>query len=364
MDVPPPDLDEARRLVAAHELVAEASRHLTDEVAMNLPFHALVSFKNYLKRFFSAAPWSPDDADRLSDLVTEHVTAHGWWEHDLGEGLVLAHGFREGCYVLWVAGGQGSAGSVFDRAFAGPVLPEPTPHPRKVKFNLGGSTAPGRWYRRDDDVDNEGARALLDEDDVTDVMVAGDFVTVGLARTSSWEDRLDEILERVTELFWKPGTAESEPPVRTRDQLVGEGLRTVRPEELHLLDPNDPAHRVDLESALRHPEAEIRRVALATLAQADDAAFVARLLDGAYEDDHRIVRRMAVDAAADLEDESMRPLFERALGDADQWTRWKAVRGLREIGIASSRAAVSALGEDPDFQVRFEVAAALHEDEG
>ena len=219
MERRPDDLDEARRLVAANELVAAASGHLTDEVASKLEFHELVAFKSLLKRFFSAAPWSDADVAKLADLVTPHLASDDWWEHDLGSGITMAHGIRDGGYVLWATGGAESGPSLFDRVFSGPVIPEATPHPRKVKFNIGGSAAPGLWYRRGDEVDDQRVAELLADDDVTDVMVAGDFVTVGLGR-ASWEDRLDEVLEWVTDLFWDPELAASAPPPRTRDELV------------------------------------------------------------------------------------------------------------------------------------------------
>ena len=43
----------------------------------------------------------------------------------------------------------------------------------------------------------------------------------------------------------------------------------------------------------------------------------------------------------------------------DAWTRWKALRGLADLGIEPSRAAVVALAHDPDFRVRLETARAL-----
>ena len=57
--------------------------------------------------------------------------------------------------------------------------------------------------------------------------------------------------------------------------------------------------------------------------------------------------------------EQVRGLLEQALSDEDDWIRWKAVKGLSELGLAGSSQAVAALTDDPDFQVRFEVAAAL-----
>jgi HEAT repeat protein len=52
-------------------------------------------------------------------------------------------------------------------------------------------------------------------------------------------------------------------------------------------------------------------------------------------------------------------LLEAALADADAWVRWKALRGLAELGAEPSRALVEALADDPDFRVRLEAVAAL-----
>jgi HEAT repeat protein len=57
--------------------------------------------------------------------------------------------------------------------------------------------------------------------------------------------------------------------------------------------------------------------------------------------------------------QELRPLLERALADADAWVRWKALRGLVELGPAPSRDAIAARADDTDFRVRLEVAAAL-----
>ncbi len=362
MNAAPPDLDDARRAAAAADQGAEAFGHLTDEVAMHLEFHELVAYKNLLKRFFSGQPWTPDDAARLAALVGPHLEPGDWWEHELASGVTLAHGVRDGRYVLWATGGERAEASLFDRVFSGPVVPEATPHPRKVKFNLGGEAAPGVWYRRGDEVDDARVAALLDEDDdVTDVMVAGDFVTVGLARGASWEDELDPMLARVTELFHDPAAGAAGAPARTRDELVAEGKATrprPRPEALHLLDPDDDAHRARLEAAATHDDARIRRVALVTLAAATEDDVVRRWLEAGYGDPSRLVRRAVIDAAADREDEALRPLLRRAIGDEDAWTRWKAVRALGELGLRPGDG-VAALSDDPDFHVRMEVASVM-----
>jgi hypothetical protein len=353
---PPPDLADARRSIAAAELVATASNHLTEDLYASLEFSDLVAVKNLLKRFFSAQPWTDDDAARLDVLLRRNVAqAVGWFEHDLGEGLVLMHGFDEGSYRLWATGASRGEASIFDRVFAGPVQPEATPNPRHVRFVIGGTPAPGVWYRRGDDLSDERVAQLLGDDDITDVLVAGDFVAIGLRRASTWEARLDDLVQTVEELFWTPERTVTDSDGPTRDELVA----GQRQGALHLLNPDDPASRETLETALTDPDPRRRRMAVATLAQSADSGYAVDTLTQSYLDESRIVRRTVVDAAVDLETEAVRALLERALEDQDDWIRWKAVKGISDIGLGSSAPAVEALRDDADFQVRFEVAAAL-----
>ncbi len=359
----PADLDAGRAAVVSRELVATASGYLTADVAMAVPFEELGPFKDLLKQFFSALPWSHADADRLSNLVIPYV-ASGWWEHDLGSGLTLAHGIRNDRYELWIAGGGEETVSIFDRIFDGPVVPEPTPHPRKVKFAIGGTPAPGRWYRRTDpDIpDDRRVRRLFGEHDVTDVMIAGDFVTVGIGAGSSWELRLEPLLALITELFATDETTAHVAPERTRDELLHEagGLHPdAAADELHLLDPDDAVGRSALLGAMNSEEAQLRRVAVAILIETTDPALRRDTVARGRADHSLLVRRTTIDAAADTEDESLRAVFEDALEDPDPWTRWKAVRALAELGIGLSRDVVARVADDPDFQVQFEVATAL-----
>jgi len=353
--------------VARLDLVSDASEHLTAEVAMRLPYEALTPFKAALKQFFSTEDWTASDDDTLTALVTPHL-AEGWFEHALGSGILLGHGIRDGRYVIWATGGPELKPTIFDRAFAGPVRPVQTPHPRKVKFTVGGGPAPGRWYRQGEDIEDPAAAAMLEDETVTDVMVAGDFVTIGLHRSESWEKRLDDVLARVTELFWDDNRPAEATPDRTREELMHEGMSTritgARPEDLHLLDPDNPIHREVLVQALGSDDPRARRAAVATLSvSADRPVATAALLTG-YHDGATMVRRTAIDAAADLEDDEYRPLFEAAIGDPDPWTRWRAVRAIAELGTEASREPLMFAAVDEDFRVRFEAIAALREIEG
>jgi HEAT repeat protein len=239
-----------------------------------------------------------------------------------------------------------------------------------VKFTTGGTPAPGVWYRRGDPepVVDEKVRRLFAEPDVTDVMVAGDFVTVGIAATSSWERRLEPLLALVTELY-----AASEPSVaagRTREELLQEagGLRPRhRPEELHLLDPDDETDRATLDAAFDDEQPRVRRIAVAVLAESGDAIVRRRAVWRGFEDTSRTVRRTAVDAAAaiaadaEAADPELRPLFTAALASDDAWIRWKAVRALGDLDPGPTRDDLELVLDDPDFQVRFEVEKVLRE---
>ena len=356
MKQPPPDLDASRQAVAANELVGIASDFLTDDLYTQLEFADLAGVKNLLKKFFSAQPWEAEQILELDELLRRNVTDHsGWFEHDLGSGLSLSHGFDEGAYQLWISGGAEPEASIFDRVFSGPVQPEATPNPRHVRFVIGGLPSPGIWYRRGDDIDLPGVEQLLEDADVTDVLVAGDFVAIGLRRPQMWRDRLDDMVTSVTDLFWSPDRATADSSGPTRDELVSGGTS----EELHLLNPDDETSRARLETASQDGDPRTRRMAIATLAQSSVEDYAPKLLTEALADSSRIVRRTVVDCAVDLGDEAVRALLERALADEDAWIRWKAVKGLSELGIEPSSGRIIELTDDPDFQVRFEVAAAL-----
>jgi hypothetical protein len=358
--VPAMATHDARSSVAELELVGVASDHLTETVAIHLPFEAIVAFKNSLKRYFSHAPWTDEDRQRLSDIVAPHLQS-GWWAFDLGHGLTLEHGVDGGRYRMRVVGGPPGGESAFQRAFSGPVRPEQTPHPRKVMFHIGGSPAPGVWHRRGEDVDDQRVRSLMEDDDVSDVMVAGDFVTVGLRPSASWEDRLDDLLDRVTELFW--AGEESTTPARTREELLEEAGRShtaaIRAEDLHLMDPDDDTQRDILVDALGADDARRRRAAVVTLALSGEAEVARAAIVTGYRDESRMVRRAAVDAAADLENDEYRPLFEEAMFDPDRWVRWRAVRAIAAIGVGPSEDMLVLATADEDFRVRFEAASAL-----
>lgn len=356
--------DEARREVAARGLTAIAVTHLTHDALGTVDLAALAPVKGLLKRFFSDAPWRADDDDALAVLVG---AGNGWWRHELDDALDLEFGWRDGAFRI-----EPAPRDMLGETFVGPVVPEATPNPRTIRFvtppiHEGSS----RWYESAVGVDDPRvARLFAEFDDVANVLVGPDFVAVGLRRPDRWEQLLDAVLHIVTAEFASTTTdvagisaadaAPGDESAGSRSELArGAGSALERAwKELRSLRPDEPDDLDRILSAALSPEHADRQVAARVLA--DAAADVAehewrRLLD----DPIRSVRRAVVDAMVDVERPGLRPILELALGDADAWTRWKALRGLVDLGVEPSRAAVSRLTEDPDFRVRLEATGAL-----
>jgi len=376
--------DECRREVAASGLTPTAVTHLTRDALTNIEQANLGPVKMLLKRFFSAEHWTVGDDDALADLVG---SGDGWWRHELDERFVFEFGWRAGVFGLELSpfrSDQASAsqpdahtGSSNDDAaglaamFDGPVVPEATPNPRTLRFVTPPiQDGPSRWYASPSDVDDPRvAQVFAASDDVANVLVGPNFVAVGLHRPDQWEQLLDSVLRVVTAEFAPPtsesarsSVAEVAPPDPASQ--VG-SLSHGRPRaldrawrELNALRPDQPQHLERLLRAVSAPDAAERQVAARLLIGAD--AGVAETAWGhLLADPNRTVRRATVDAMVDAQRPALRPLLERALGDADGWTRWKALRGLVDLGVEPSRGIVATLTEDPDFRVRLETERAL-----
>ena len=322
--------------------------------------------KKLLKRFFSDEPWTADDEDALADLVG---SGEGRWRHDLDDDFRLELGWRDGTFRIDVAPRH-----LLDETFAGPVVPEATPNPRTIRFVTPPiHEGPSRWYESAATVDDPRvARLFAEFDDVANVLVGPDFVAVGLRRPDRWEQLLDTMLRAITVEFAATATdlehldeadadtsnASSQP----RSESASHGGRALEQawKELGSLRPESPADLERILTSASSTNSATRQVAARLLTgAAPDVAEPAwgRLLD----DPSRGVRRATVDAMVDAERPALRPVLERALRDADAWTRWKALRGVVDLGVAPSRAAVAPLADDPDFRVRLEAARALTE---
>jgi hypothetical protein len=369
--------DGARRLVVERGLVRAAFEHLTTDAFVALPFEALGPTKALLKRFFSLERWTDADDDALAAAVG---AGEGWWERSLDEDLTLAFGWQGGRFGVRVASAGPDPAPASAHALAGtfdgPVVPEATPNPRTIRFQVGAiHSGPSRWYESATAAaDDPGAARLFAEfEQVANVLAGPDFVAVGLRRPSDWEHLLAPVLAVVTEEFAPEEAEEFEP--RTMGGPAGAGVaggassatasggrRVSRLEQawndLGSLRPADPADLAEVRAAAAGDEAARRQVAASLLREADPQVALA-IWSRLVNDKVRSVRRAAVDAMVDVGRQEVRPLLEGALDDADAWVRWKALRGLSELGAQPSRDAISARADDGDFRVRLEAAAAL-----
>jgi hypothetical protein len=368
-----PELDAARARVAEGGLTAQAVSQLTPVVS-GLSLEALAPVKQLIKRFFSRQPWTDGDDDALAAAVG-FGTGNG--RHELEPGLTLVWGFEEGRFLLRLehddpaakTGQEGVATSDdMGELFDGVVAPEATPSPRAVRFTTPPlHTGPSRVYETAAEAaaDPRVTRLFGDFDEVTNVLVGPNFVAVTVSHPDRWAALLAPVLRAVTEEFTGEEDrqhSEPEAPVVVSLQVGRDDPDTRAPRrlerawtELGMLRPDQAEHLDRVLAATRDAEPARRQVAATLLADAPpDAARRAweRLLD----DPSRGVRRSVVDAIAGAARQELRPLLERALDDSDAWTRWKALRGIADLGTGPSRAAVLALASDPDFRVRLEAA--------
>ncbi|MGI8809331.1 MAG: HEAT repeat domain-containing protein [Acidimicrobiales bacterium] len=372
--------DAARRLVVERGLVAAAFGHLT-EAFMALPFESLGPVKTLLKRFLSTGPWSAENDESLATAVGP---GQGWWERDLDRDLSVAFGWDcDGRFRVEVAGRSAVAEAPvapvpnpLDATFDGPVVPEATPNPRTIRFGFGHPVheGPSRWYESAASAADDAPVARLFDrfDQVANVLVGPDFVAVGLRRPVDWEALLAPILAVVIEEFANPALesdrpsptgAAGGPPWLAGQPLSGsDDRRLTRLErawrELGGLRPAEPADLDRVLAAAADGDQTHRQVAAYLLKEADPGTARDRWA-GLLRDPVRAVRRAAVDAMVDAGCDELRPLLESALDDSDAWVRWKALRGLAELGPEGSRQAIAEKAGDPDFRVRLEAAAAL-----
>ena len=397
------DLDGARRLVVEQGLERAAFGHLTVDAFLTLPFESLGPTKALLRRFFSTDAWGAVDDEALAAAVGP---GEGTWRHQLDADVSLEFGWVDGRFGVRVAtavpvaavddAAPAAAGAVpgpardsLSGTFDGPVVPEATPNPRSIRFQVGPiHSGPSRWYETAGAAadDPGAARLFAGFDEVANVLVGPDFVAVGLHRAADWERLLRPVLDVVTDEFADPDAPPDPAGPRLMGGPAGAGVVGTAPASTGPVGagggagPGDGHRLTRLERAWRdlgalRPGADLddlarvraaaagddpshRQVAANLLGEAD-AATAATDWTRLVADPVRSVRRAAVDAVVDAGRPELRPLLETALADDDAWVRWKALRGLAELGPGTSRESIASLADDPDFRIRLEVAAAL-----
>jgi len=380
-----PATDAARRLLVERSLVRGAFDHLTVDAFMTLAFEALGPTKALLKQFLSIETWTPADDEALADVVGP---GEGWWRRNLDADVTLEYGWKNGRFQVQVASSEAAAATALGDtpvrlhpdpladSFDGPVVPEATPNPRTIRFQVGAiHHGASKWFESAGSAaDEPGARRLFAEfPEVANVLVGPEFVAVGLRRADDWERLLPPVLAVVTDEFASPDhDSDAAPRVMGGPAGVGTspaaatgdrtGYRVSRLEQAWLdlgsLRPAEPGDLATVRAAAHGEDVSRRQVATSLLREADAEAAVAewaRLIT----DPSRAVRRATADAMVDVNHQELRPLLEAALADTDSWVRWKALRGLAELGAESSLEVITDLADDPDFRVRLEVAATL-----
>ena len=375
MTRPGPELDAAREQVVQRGLVPDAIAALTPVVGA-LPLDALGPVKRQLKRFFSDAAWTADDADALADVVGAGTDAG---RHELGPGLTLVWGWRDGRFELGIESGAPAAparardapGPGLGATFDGAVVPEATPSPRTIRFAtppLHEGTARNYESAAVATADGRVAALFRDFDEVTNVLVGPDFVAVTIARPDGWEALLEPILRAVEAAFTRGPSAEpgssspapvpGQPVMAEADERRAPGRLDRAWADLGALRADRPDDLDAIVTATADDDAAHRQVAAALLADAPPSVAAeawARLLG----DSSRAVRRSVVDTVAGAEREELRGHLERALDDPDAWIRWKALSGIATLGPGPSRTAIAARAVDADFRVRLEAARLL-----
>jgi hypothetical protein len=370
--------DEIRRTIAARGLTPTAAAYLTRDALARIELEQLAPVKGLLKRYFSDAPWTTEDADELAARVGP---GEGWWRHELAGGFGFAFGWRDGAFRLEVeppetasAPPEDVTAPDLDDAFDSSIVPEATPNPRTIRFVTGPiHDGASRWYESATGVDDPRVARVFDAfDDVANVLVGPDFVAVGIRQPQRWEQLLGPMLRLLEDEFPSETATEANAADRApstagpaattaptgaaapaRDRAFDRAWRNLR--ALHLEQPDDLTR---LRVAASSGDVASRQAAARVLLDADPQVALAAW-DALVTDPSRTVRRATVDAMVDATRPELRPLLERALDDRDAWTRWKALRGLVDLGIEPSRAAAAPLVTDTDFRVRLEAVRAL-----
>jgi hypothetical protein len=348
-----------------------------------IDFEHLAAVKGLLKRYFSDAPWTVEDGNELAARVGP---GKGWWRHELDGGIGFSFGWSDGGFRLEVdrpepaSASPGEAASPdLDAAFDSAIVPEATPNPRTIRFVTGRiHDGASRWYESAAGIDDSRVAHVFDAfDDVANVLVGPDFVAVGIRRPERWEQLLGPML-RLLEAEFVAVAATEAGAAGAHDAPIAGRAATEAPTAPHAPAPEPAPSRAfdrawldlralhlerpdDLErllAAVSSRDVASRQVAARVLLDVD-AHVAATAWAALVGDSSRVVRRATVDAMVDAARPALRPLLERALDDRDAWTRWKALRGLVDLGIEPSRAAVAPLVTDPDFRVRLEAARAL-----
>jgi HEAT repeat protein len=111
--------------------------------------------------------------------------------------------------------------------------------------------------------------------------------------------------------------------------------------------------------ALTDSHPQVRRLVAAALGATGSGAAVRPLCQALLNDSSIGVRRTIGDALSDLGDVAAQPAICQSLVDENKLVRWRAARFLSEVGDKDALPFLEAAAQDPEFEVRLEVEAAI-----
>lgn len=170
------------------------------------------------------------------------------------------------------------------------------------------------------------------------------------------EDRLNQ---RKRQAMGK--TTEATPKVDSEPENLNPGSsdwyeRFLAVQQLEATDKNLPLFI----QALHDEKPQIRRWTAARLAGVKTPESVEALSDALLNDSNVGVRRTAGDSLSDIGDVSAQGAVCQALKDKNKLVRWRAARFLAEVGTKEALPALEQAKDDPEYEVRLEVEAAIH----
>jgi hypothetical protein len=192
----------------------------------------------------------------------------------------------------------------------------------------------------------------------------GDLETVATQIAEEIETLLDPATLSATVLTLLGETAPEPPSKPTESLSAGGDLQIASPhwpdrfravQQLEASEATLPL----LIQALADEKPQIRRWAAAKLAAVPHPQTVAALSRALTEDPDVGVRRTAGDSLSDIGDAAAQPAVCQALRDPNKLVRWRAARFLAEVGTPEALSALEAAQEDPEFEVRLEIQAAI-----
>jgi hypothetical protein len=117
--------------------------------------------------------------------------------------------------------------------------------------------------------------------------------------------------------------------------------------------------------ALKDEKPQIRRWIAAKLAGVKTIESVKALSEALLNDPNVGVRRTSGDSLSDIGDRSAQGAVCKALEDSNKLVRWRAARFLAEVGTEEALPFLEKAKQDPEYEVRLEVEAAIiHIEEG